>query len=68
MGFMDLWKGGSKGDRCAQCKAEDKELPYSKKFDGVTHQFCCKECSRRFRIDRKKAKKNPPSTGSSLPW
>jgi YHS domain-containing protein len=68
MGFMDFLKGGSKGSRCAYCKAEDKELAFSKRFDGVTHLFCSKECSRRFRIDRKKAARNPPTGGSSLPW
>ena len=69
MGLLDFLKGpGSKGKRCASCKAEDKELLFSKKFDGVTYKFCSKECSRQFRIDRKKGAKNPPNMGSSLPW
>ena len=68
MGLLDLLKGTKQGKRrCASCKAEDKELPYSKKLDGVTHYFCSAECSRKFRIDRKKAAKRP-RTGSSLPW
>ncbi len=67
MGLMDLLKG-SKKKRCAFCKAEDKDLEFSKKFDGVAHIFCSKECSRKFRIARKKSTKNPPTGGSSLPW
>jgi len=69
MGFLDFLKGsGSKGKRCASCKAEGVELPFSKKFDGVTHLFCCKECSRQFRIDRKKAPKGGSGMGRSMPW
>ena len=69
MGLVDFLKRrNSKAKRCAFCKAEDKGLEFTKKFDGETHRFCSKECSRKFRIARKKEKKNPPSTGSSLPW
>jgi len=69
MGLLDLLKGGSsRKRRCASCKAEDKELPFSKKFDGVTHRFCSKECDRQFRIDRRKAARRPQTTKSSLPW
>jgi hypothetical protein len=69
MGLMDLLKGNKTPKRrCASCKAKDVELPISKKFDAEMHLFCCKECERQFRIDRKRAAKKPQSAGSSLPW
>ncbi|MBD3389310.1 MAG: hypothetical protein GF416_09440 [Candidatus Altiarchaeales archaeon] len=70
MGLFDLFKGPPKdrSGRCAQCRAEGEDMPFSKKFNGETHYFCSKECSRKFRIARKKAAKNPPTGGSSLPW
>jgi YHS domain-containing protein len=68
MGLLDLLKGGGmKRRRCASCKAEGGDLPFSKKFDGITYLFCSKECDRRFRIDRKKPAKGP-ATGRSMPW
>jgi hypothetical protein len=68
MGLMDLLKGSRARRRCASCKAEDVELPILKKFDGADRLFCCKECERQFRKDRKKAAKKPQPTGQSLPW
>ncbi|MBU0762127.1 MAG: hypothetical protein KKD39_03815 [Candidatus Altiarchaeota archaeon] len=69
MGLLDLFKGsGSKSKRCSQCKTENKELTFSKTLDGVEHHFCSKECSRKYRIERKKKGKKPQTTGSSLPW
>ncbi len=69
MGFLDFLKSGSKKNRCAQCKKEDVKLPFSKKLDGSIQKFCSKECSRKYRKERKKAAKKPPaSTGSSMPW
>lgn len=69
MGFLDkLFGGSSKSKKCAWCKAQDTELPIKKRFDKETYWFCSKECSRQFRIDRKKEKKNPPQTGTGLPW
>jgi YHS domain-containing protein len=66
---MDFLKGsGSGSNKCAYCKTEDKNLPFSKKLDGETHRFCSRECSRKFRIARKKAAKKPPAAGPSLPW
>ncbi|MFH1125567.1 MAG: hypothetical protein V1703_00435 [Candidatus Altiarchaeota archaeon] len=66
MGFLDFFKGGSR--KCACCKKESDSLPYAKKLDGAVKQFCSKECSRKYRIDRKKEAKNPPKTGGGLPW
>ena len=66
MGFLDFLKGG--GNKCAYCKKESENLPYSKNLDGGIKKFCSKECSRKFRIERKKKAKNPPSTGGGMPW
>jgi hypothetical protein len=68
MGLLDLFKGNRARRRCASCRKEDVELPISKKFDGFDQLFCCKECERQFRIDRKKAARKPQSMGKSLPW
>jgi len=67
MGFMDFFRG-SKGKKCGHCKKESETLPYTKKFDGDIKHFCSKECSRGFRISRKKQAKKPPTTGRSMPW
>jgi hypothetical protein len=68
MGLMDFLKGSRAKKRCASCKVENVELPISKKFDGTVHLFCCKDCERQFRIDRKKAAKKPQTLGTSSPW
>jgi len=66
MGFLDFLGGG--GRKCACCKKESDSLPYTKKFGGAVKYFCSRECSRQYRIGRKKEAKNPPKTGGSLPW
>ncbi len=66
MGFLDFLKSGSK--KCAGCKKETDSLPYSKTLDGTVKHFCSKECSRKYRIDRKKEAKNPPKMGGGMPW
>lgn len=69
MGLLDFFKGpGLKNTKCAYCKTEGNDLLFSKKFDGETHRFCSKDCSRKFRIARKKAAKKPTTTGPSMPW
>jgi|GEM_PF-1426117 len=68
MGLLGLFKGkGSDKSKCGFCKKKGESLPFTKKFpDGVKY-FCSKECSRKYRIDRKKRAKAPPTMGS-LPW
>ena len=68
MGLMDFFKGTGARKKCASCEKEDDKLPISKKFDGKVRLFCCKECERQFRIDRKKDAKKPQMTRSSMPW
>jgi len=68
VGLLDFFKGGgSGGNKCAHCKKEGGSLPYSKKLDGGVQKFCSKQCSRQYRIDRKKKPKGP-ETRSSMPW
>jgi hypothetical protein len=69
MGFLNMLKGRRKITACSQCQKETEDLPISKKFDDIEYRFCSKDCSRKYRIERKKQKKKPaqaPSTG--LPW
>ncbi len=65
MGLMDILKG--KKERCGFCKKEGVELPHKKKFDEGEVLFCSKECSRDYRIRRKKKDKGS-GVGGGLPW
>lgn len=70
MGLFDLIKGGSGKKKCEYCKNEQDALPVNKKIFGEMHHFCSKECSRKYRIESKRAAKKPPQGGGGggLPW
>lgn len=66
MSLLDFFKSGA--SKCAHCKKETHDLPFTKKLDGELKRFCSKECSRKFRVARKRKGRKPPDTGSSMPW